>query len=122
MRGTRRQFSPPAESRFARRENFYCLSFARPYAARLKSGANFDMNPELVRKALDRVLIPNVLTNLLSRRVRQLNSGNRPLLVVPPTMGAADIALLEIAEGKMNWDAPATPEAAEPPPKKRRKH
>lgn len=80
------------------------------------------MNPELVRKALERVINPNILTNLLSRRVRQLNSGNRPLLVVPPTMGAADIALSEIVEGKMNWDAPETPEAAEPTPKKRRKH
>ncbi|MFM8471679.1 MAG: DNA-directed RNA polymerase subunit omega [Limisphaerales bacterium] len=80
------------------------------------------MNPELVRKALDRVVNPNVLVNLVSRRVRQLNSGNRPLLVVLPTLGAADVALSEIIEGKMNWDAPETPEAAEPAPKKRRKH
>ena len=80
------------------------------------------MNPELVRKALDTVVNPNILVNLVSRRVRQLNSGNRPLLVLPPTLGAADVALSEIIEGKMNWDAPATPEAAEPPPRKRRKH
>lgn len=80
------------------------------------------MNPELVRKAVEKVGNPNVLTNLVSRRVRQLNSGNRPLLVVPPTTGAADIALLEIVEDKMKWDAPETPEAAEPAPKKRRKH
>jgi len=80
------------------------------------------MNPELVRKAIDKVGNPNVLVNLVSRRVRQLNSGNRPLLVVAPTTGAADIALLEIVEGQMQWDAPETPEAAEPPPKKRRKH
>lgn len=74
------------------------------------------MNPELVRKALDKVLNPNILVNLVSRRVRQLNSGNRPLLVVSPTLGAADVALSEIIEGKMNWDAPATPEEAEPAP------
>lgn len=80
------------------------------------------MNPELVRKAVEKVGNPNILVNLLSRRVRQLNSGNRPLLVVPATLGAADIALMEIVEGKMNWDAPETPEAAEPAPKKRRKH
>lgn len=79
------------------------------------------MNPELVRKALDKVVNPNILVNLVSRRVRQLNSGNRPLLILPPTLGAADVALSEIIEGKMNWDAPATPEAAEPAPKKRRK-
>ena len=80
------------------------------------------MNPELVRKAVEKVGNPNILVNLLSRRVRQLNSGNRPLLIVPATLGAADIALMEIVEGKMNWDAPETPEAAEPAPKKRRKH
>ena len=80
------------------------------------------MNPELVRKALDKVANPNVLVNLVSRRVRQLNSGNRPLLVVPPTLGAADVALVELNDGKMNWEAPETPEAVEPAPKKRRKH
>ncbi|NBV23600.1 MAG: DNA-directed RNA polymerase subunit omega [Proteobacteria bacterium] len=80
------------------------------------------MNPDLVRKAIEKVGNPNVLTNLVSRRVRQLNSGNRPLLIVPPTMGAADIALTELVEGKMNWTSPATPEEAEPAPKKKRKH
>ncbi len=80
------------------------------------------MNSDLVRKAVEKVGNPNVLVNLLSRRVRQLNSGNRPLLVVPATTGAADTALMEVVEGKMNWDAPATPEAAEPTPKKRRRH
>ncbi len=80
------------------------------------------MNPELVRKAVEKVANPNILVNLLSRRVRQLNSGNRPLLVAPATLGAADVALMEIVEEKMNWDAPETPEAAEPAPKKRRKH
>lgn len=80
------------------------------------------MNPELVRKAIEKVGNPNVLTNLVSRRVRQLNSGNRPLLALPPTTGAADIALHELVEDKMLWDAPETPEAAEPPRKKRRKN
>lgn len=92
-----------------------------PVCCAAQFGCYETMNPELVRKALDRVGNPNVLTNLLSRRVRQLNSGNRPLLIVPPTMGAADIALSEIIEAKMNWDAPESPEAAEPAPKKRRK-
>ena len=46
------------------------------------------MNPDLVRKAIEKVGNPNVLTNLVSRRVRQLNSGNRPLLITSPTLGA----------------------------------
>jgi len=66
------------------------------------------MSPELVDKALEKVGNPNVLVNVVSRRVRQLNSGNRPMLVVPATMGAADIALTEIVEGKLAWELPDT--------------
>jgi hypothetical protein len=33
------------------------------------------MNPVLVKKALEQVLNPNILVNLVSRRVPQLNRG-----------------------------------------------
>ena len=51
-----------------------------------------------------------MLVNLVSRRVRQLNGmtgGNapsRPLIAETAGLGAADIALLEIAEGKLGWE------------------
>ena len=48
--------------------------------------------------------VPNVptLINLVSRRVRQLNSGQRPLVKPDhPLMERLDIALKEIAEGKL---------------------
>jgi DNA-directed RNA polymerase subunit omega len=68
------------------------------------------MNAELVKKALEKVLNPNVLVNLISRRVRQLNSGggraSRPLIADVGHLGAADIALTEIVEGKMGWEIP----------------
>ena len=68
------------------------------------------MNADLVKKALEIVLNPNVLVNLVSRRVRQLNSGggrtSRPLLADVGHLGAADIALSEIIEGKMGWEMP----------------
>ncbi len=68
------------------------------------------MNPELCKQALAKVINPNVLVNLVSRRVRQLNAGgggrNRPLIANADNMGAADIALMEIAEGKMSWEMP----------------
>ena len=68
------------------------------------------MNAELVKKALAVVLNPNVLVNLVSRRVRQLTSGggrmSRPLLAGVEHLGAADIALSEIIEGKMGWEMP----------------
>ena len=51
-----------------------------------------------------------MLVNLISRRVRQLNSGGggmgRPLVDVPAGMGMADIALREILEEKMGWEMP----------------
>ncbi|HEX7859984.1 MAG TPA: DNA-directed RNA polymerase subunit omega [Verrucomicrobiae bacterium] len=67
------------------------------------------MNAELTRKALEKVGNPNVLVNIVSRRVRQLNgvtSGgpSRPLISETAGLGAADIALLEIAEGKIGWE------------------
>ena len=68
------------------------------------------MNTNLVKKALEKVLNPNVLVNMVSRRVRQLNSGHggtsRPLVAEVGNLGAADIALIEIIEDKMTFDMP----------------
>jgi DNA-directed RNA polymerase subunit omega len=68
------------------------------------------MNAILVKQALEVVLNPQVLVNLVSRRVRQLNSGmggaSRPLLADVGHLGLADIALSEIIEGKMGFDVP----------------
>ena len=52
-----------------------------------------------------------ILVNLVSRRVRQLNALSRPLVEVDPGMGFIDIALKEIAEGKIT--ARASEPAAE---------
>lgn len=65
------------------------------------------MNSELCKKALEKVGNPNILVNIVSRRVRQLNSAGpaaRPLVAGAENMGAADIALMEIIEGKIGWD------------------
>jgi DNA-directed RNA polymerase subunit omega len=84
------------------------------------------MNSELCKLAAEKVGNPNVLINLISRRVRQLNSGgggaSRPLVNVPASMGLADIALTEIVEGKMGWEVPEETAAVRPISKKRRKH
>ena len=75
------------------------------------------MNSEYVKQALAKVGNPNILVNLISRRVRQLTSGgggsSRPLIDQAGTLGAADIALLEIIEGKMGFDARLEPEEDE---------
>jgi len=68
------------------------------------------LNAELCKKALEKVGNPNVLINLVSRRVRQLNNGGggmgRPLIADTANMGAADIALTEIIEEKTGWELP----------------
>jgi DNA-directed RNA polymerase subunit omega len=84
------------------------------------------LNAELTKKALEKVGNPNVLINLVSRRVRQLNSGaggiSRPLVTEAHNLGAADIALLEIIEDKMSFEMPELVELVRPTPKKRKKH
>jgi DNA-directed RNA polymerase subunit omega len=59
------------------------------------------MKSDLVEQAAEIVTDPLVLINLVSQRVRQLNSGRSPLIPTRPSMGAADIALTEIIEGKI---------------------
>ena len=83
------------------------------------------MNAELCKKAAEKVGNPNVLVNLISRRVRQLNSGggglSRPLVTDIANLGMADIALREILEEKIGWEMPEPVELVRPQPKKRRK-
>jgi len=68
------------------------------------------MNAELVKKALEKVINPHVLINMVSRRVRELNAGgggaSRPLLADVAHLGAADIALSEIIHDKMGFEMP----------------
>jgi len=94
-----------------------CAGFCSHYPERL-------VNSEYMKQALVKVGNPNVLVNLVSRRVRQLTSGggnSRPLIDQAGTLGAADIALLEIIEEKMGFDAsPEAEEEAQPVSKKRR--
>jgi len=84
------------------------------------------MNSELCKKGLEKVVNPNILINLISRRVRQFNAAagaiSRPLVIVPPTMGAADVALTEIVDGKMSWELLEPVPTGEPPPKKKKRH
>lgn len=59
------------------------------------------MNSELVDTASEVVRDPQILINLVSQRVKQLNSGRAPFIKSLPSMGAADIALTEIIMGKI---------------------
>ncbi len=60
------------------------------------------MNIDLLEEAKTRVPTVPVLINMLSKRVRQLNAGFRPYVKpASPDEEPVDIALREIAEGKL---------------------
>ena len=61
------------------------------------------MNADLCNEADELIGNPNVLVNIVSTRVRQLNSGDRPLLDAP-LLGAADMSLTELVENKMDYE------------------
>jgi hypothetical protein len=83
------------------------------------------LNAELLKRAAEKVGNVNVLVNLVSKRVRQLNSaggtGRRPLLSDTTGMGVGDVALAEFAEDKMSWEALEMSEPETGPAKRRRR-
>ena len=60
------------------------------------------MKAELVTAASNVVRNPQLLVNMVSRRVRQLTLGHRPLVEFAPGLGHADIALTEITKGNLS--------------------
>lgn len=101
-----------------------CIQRRAGYLAALKF-LIFTLNSELTKKALEKVGNPNVLINLVSRRVRQLNSGagamSRPLIIDVGNLGVADIALTEIIEEKIGFDMPELVELVRPTTKKKKR-
>ena len=63
------------------------------------------MNPNLVKAAAEVIPDPKILVNMVSRRVRQLCLGHRPMVEFVPGLGHADIALSEIAAGKLAFES-----------------
>ena len=63
------------------------------------------MKPSLVQAASDVITNQQILVNMVSRRVRQLCLGHRPLVEFVPGLGHADIALSEIAAGKLIFES-----------------
>jgi DNA-directed RNA polymerase subunit omega len=67
------------------------------------------MRDDYLQAALKVIDDPNILVNVVSRRVKQLRRGNRALITSLEKLLPEDIALREIAEGKISYDL-ATPE------------
>lgn len=55
------------------------------------------MNSYCIEQALKVIPSKQLLVNMVSKRVRQLTAGSRPLIETETRMGLADIALLEVA-------------------------
>ena len=63
------------------------------------------MKPNLVKAAAEVIPNPKILVNMVSQRVRQLCLGSRPMVEFVPGLGHADIALSEIAAGKLSFES-----------------
>jgi DNA-directed RNA polymerase subunit omega len=63
------------------------------------------MNPNLVKAAAEVIPNPKILVNMVSQRVRQLCLGHRSMVELTPGLGHADIALSEIAAGKLSFES-----------------
>ena len=59
------------------------------------------MKAELVEQAALVIKETPILINMVSKRVKQLTSGRAPLVDRRPGMREADVALLEIIQGKI---------------------
>jgi DNA-directed RNA polymerase subunit omega len=67
------------------------------------------MRDDYLQAALKVIDDPNILVNVVSRRVKQLKRGNRALVTSLEKLLPEDIALREIIEGKITYEL-ATPE------------
>jgi DNA-directed RNA polymerase subunit omega len=62
------------------------------------------MRDDYIKEALKSINDPNVLINVVSRRVKQLKRGNRPLVESLEKLSPEDIALREVIEGKISFE------------------
>ncbi|MEY4940524.1 MAG: DNA-directed polymerase subunit omega [Verrucomicrobiota bacterium] len=67
------------------------------------------MRDDYLQNALKVIDDPNILVNVVSRRVKQLKRGNRALIESLEKLLPEDTALREVAEGKITFEL-ATPE------------
>jgi DNA-directed RNA polymerase subunit omega len=65
------------------------------------------MRDDYIKDALKSITDPNILINVVSRRVKQLKRGNRPLVESLEKLSPEDIALREVIEGKISYEMAA---------------
>ena len=62
------------------------------------------LRDDYIKEARKVITDPNILVNIVSRRVKQLRHGNRPLVESLEKLDLEDIALREIIEGKISYE------------------
>lgn len=62
------------------------------------------MRDDYIRDAQKVIPDPNILINVVSRRVKQLKMGQRPLVESLERLSPEDTALREIIEGKITYE------------------
>ncbi len=63
------------------------------------------MRDDYIKQALGKILDPNILINVVSRRVKQLKRGNRPMVESLEKLSPEDIALREIIDEKISFES-----------------
>ncbi len=67
------------------------------------SAPSSSMQSSLLEEASKLIPDQQKLINIVSKRVRQLSQGHRPLVPVQPRMVYSDIALKELIDGKLTF-------------------
>ncbi len=62
------------------------------------------MREDYIKEAKKVIPDSNILINVVSRRVKQLRHGNRPLVESLERLNLEDVALREIIEGKISYE------------------
>ena len=62
------------------------------------------MRDDYLLAAKAKITDPYILVNVVSRRVKQLRRGSRPLVESLEKLSAEDVALREIVEGKISFE------------------
>lgn len=65
---------------------------------------NVTVRDDYLKQAQEIIPDPNILINVVSRRVKQLKVGNKPLVESLEKLDPEDIALREIIEGKISYE------------------
>ena len=73
----------------------------------------FPVRDDLIRQAQAVIPDPNILINVVSRRVKQLRYGQKPLVESLEKLSPEDTALREIVERKISYEL-HDPEKEEP--------